>query len=49
VIDRRSGEFVRFTRTARGATEAPEEMVEPARAEAEEGAAWTTPPRASSC
>ena len=42
VIDRRSGDFVRFTRTARGATEAPEEIVEPDRAEVEEGAAWTT-------
>ena len=41
VIDRRSGDFVRFTRTARGAVEAPEEIVEPARAETEEGAAWT--------
>lgn len=42
VIDRRSGQFVRFTRTARGATEAPEEIVEPDRAVAEEGEAWTT-------
>ncbi|MCB1030480.1 MAG: peptide chain release factor 3 [Acidimicrobiales bacterium] len=42
VIDRRSGEFIRFTRTARGATEAPEEVVDPQRALAEEGAAWTT-------
>ena len=40
VIDRRSGRFVRFTRTARGATEAPEEIVEPERAAIEEGAAW---------
>ena len=40
VIDRRSGRFVRFTRTARGATEAPEEIVEPERAAVEEGAAW---------
>ena len=40
VVDRRSGEFVRFTRTARGATEAPEELVDPARAAAEEGDAW---------
>src|SRR5215213_1672286 len=29
VIDRRSGEFIRFTRTARGATIAPEELVDP--------------------
>lgn len=42
VIDRRSGDFIRFTRTARGATEAPEEIVDPERAEAEEGEAWTT-------
>ena len=28
VIDRRSGEFIRFTRTARGATIAPEEIVD---------------------
>ena len=41
VIDRRSGEFIRFTRTARGATEAPEELVDPERAAAEEGEAWT--------
>ncbi|MDQ3107630.1 MAG: GTP-binding protein, partial [Actinomycetota bacterium] len=41
VIDRRTGGFVRFTRTARGATAAPEELVEPERAAAEEGAAWT--------
>ncbi len=42
VIDRNSGDFIRFTRTARGATEAPEEVVDVARAEAEEGEAWTT-------
>ncbi|CAN5868150.1 peptide chain release factor 3 [soil metagenome] len=41
VVDRRTGDFVRFTRTARGATEAPEEIVAPSRAEAEEGEAWT--------
>ncbi len=40
VVDRRSGEFVRFTRTARGATEAPEELVDAARAAVEEGDAW---------
>ena len=40
VIDRRSGEFVRFTRTTRGATEAPEELVSADQAEAEEGDAW---------
>jgi len=41
VVDRRTGDFIRFTRTARGATEAPEEIVPAARAEAEEGDAWT--------
>ena len=40
VIDRRDGEFTRFTRVARGATEAPEELVEAARAATEEGPAW---------
>jgi len=40
VIDRRGGDFIRFTRTARGATEAPEEIVTPDRAAAEEGEAW---------
>ena len=40
VIDRRTGDFVRFTRTARGATAVPEELVEPERAAQEEGAAW---------
>ncbi|NNE74409.1 MAG: peptide chain release factor 3, partial [Acidimicrobiales bacterium] len=42
VIDRQSGDFVRFTRTARGATEAPEEIVEAGRAEVEEAEAWST-------
>ncbi|MGI8754800.1 MAG: peptide chain release factor 3 [Acidimicrobiales bacterium] len=42
VIDRRSGRFVRFTRTARGATEAPEEIVDAERAAREEGASWAT-------
>src|SRR3954452_12839784 len=42
VVDRRSGDFVRFTRVARGATEAPEEIVSPDRAEVEEGESWTT-------
>ncbi len=37
VLDQRSGDFVRFTRTARGATMAPEEVVEPERAKEEEG------------
>ncbi|MFV2040143.1 MAG: GTP-binding protein, partial [Acidimicrobiales bacterium] len=40
VIDRRTGEFVRFTRTSRGATEAPEEVVDADVGAAEEGAAW---------
>mgnify|MGYP006275749271 CR=1 FL=1 len=40
VVDRASGDFVRFTRTARGATEAPEELVDAVRAAAEEGDAW---------
>ncbi|MGH9182448.1 MAG: peptide chain release factor 3 [Acidimicrobiales bacterium] len=40
VIDRRSGEFIRYTRTSRGATAAPEQLVEPALASAEEGEAW---------
>jgi len=41
VINRQTDEFVRFTRTARGATEAPEEIVEAARAADEEGELWT--------
>ena len=41
VIDRRTGDFVRFTRVARGASIAPEEIVDPAVAAEEEGAAWT--------
>jgi peptide chain release factor 3 len=40
VIDRRDGTFTRFTRTARGASEAPEEVVDAARAADEEGEAW---------
>ena len=40
VIDRRTDEFIRFTRTARGATAAPEETVAPADAAADEGPAW---------
>ncbi len=40
VIDRRSGQFVRFARTARGSTEAGEELVDRERAAAEEGDAW---------
>ncbi len=41
VIDRRDGIYTRFTRTAHGATEAPEEAVDAARAAEEEGDAWT--------
>ena len=37
MLDQRTGEFVRFTRTARGATMAPEETVEPEQAIEEEG------------
>jgi peptide chain release factor 3 len=41
VVDRRSGDFIRFTRTAHGSTEAPEEVVPPERAATEEGDAWS--------
>lgn len=41
VIDRRSGDFIRFTRTAHGSTEAHEEVVPAERAIEEEGDAWT--------
>ena len=40
VIDRRTGDYIRFTRTDRGASLAPEELVAPDVAAAEEGAAW---------
>ena len=40
VLDRRTDRFVRFTRTARGATAAAEEDVDAARAAEEEGASW---------
>ncbi len=40
VLDQRTGDFVRFTRTARGSTMAPEEVVEPDRARAEEGSLY---------
>ena len=40
LIDRRSGDFVRYTRTAGGSTEAPEELVAPDRAATEEGELW---------
>ena len=41
VIDRRTGEYTRFTRTARGSTVAPEEVVDVEHAASEEGDAWT--------
>ena len=40
VVDRASGTYTRFTRTARGATMAPEEVVDTERAATEEGEAW---------
>ncbi len=40
LIDRRAGHYVRFSRTAGGATAADEEVVAAARAAAEEGSAW---------
>ncbi|PIE31745.1 MAG: peptide chain release factor 3 [Ilumatobacter coccineus] len=40
VIDRRTGEFVRFTRTVRGSAIAPEEIVNPQHASQQEGKAW---------
>ncbi len=40
LIDRRSGDFVRYARTAGGSSVAPEEIVDGGRAEAEEGALW---------
>jgi peptide chain release factor 3 len=41
VVDRRTGEFTRFTRTTRGSAIAPEEVVDADRAAAEEGKAWS--------
>ncbi|XVS61100.1 peptide chain release factor 3 [Actinosynnema sp. CA-299493] len=41
VVDRRDGQFIRYSRTAGGATAAGQERLDPARAEAEEGAEWT--------
>ena len=40
VVDRASGTFHRFTRTAGGATAAPEELLDPAAAREREGEAW---------
>jgi peptide chain release factor 3 len=42
VLDRRTGDYVRFRRTAGGATRAPEEHLPAAEAEATEGESWTT-------
>ena len=42
VVDRRTGEYTRYTRTARGSTIAPEELIDADRAAAEEGDAWST-------
>ena len=42
VFDRRSGRYIRFTRVARGATEAPEEILDAEAAAAQEGDAWRT-------
>lgn len=42
VLDRHTGEFVRFTRTAGGATIAPEEHMTAEQALHDEGDAWTT-------
>ena len=42
VIDRRSHEFIKFTRVARGAKMAPEEIVDVAQAARDEGDAWST-------
>ena len=42
VIDRRTGEYIRYLRTASGATAAEEEHLSPAAAEELEGEAWTT-------
>ncbi len=41
VLDRRSGDYVAYTRTAGGATRAPEERMAAAEAAAREGEAWT--------
>ena len=42
VVDRRTGEYTRFTRTARGSKIAPEEVVDAEHAASEEGEAWST-------
>jgi peptide chain release factor 3 len=42
LLDRRTGDYVRFTRTAGGSTIAPQEHLSAARAAEREGDAWTT-------
>lgn len=42
LLDRRTGDYVRFTRTAGGATMAPQEHLDAAAALAREGVDWTT-------
>ncbi|MCV7318374.1 peptide chain release factor 3 [Mycolicibacterium confluentis] len=42
VLDRRAGNFIRFTRTAGGATAAPEEHIDPSRAHEAAGIDWDT-------
>jgi peptide chain release factor 3 len=42
VLDRRTGGYIRFRRTAGGATRAPEEHLPATEAEATEGESWTT-------
>ena len=41
VVDRRDDRYIRFTRTARGATEAGEEVLSPSEAAEVDGAAWS--------
>ena len=42
VLDRQRGDFIAYTRTAGGATRAPEQLMGPAEALAEAGSDWTT-------
>jgi peptide chain release factor 3 len=42
ILDRASGEYVHFDRTAGGARIAPEELLDPDQAAAREGTAWST-------
>ena len=41
LLDRRTGKYIKFERTAGGAKVAPEQILEPEQAAAEEGDAWT--------